>query len=223
MVYRSFENTSNSRNYEECEIYSSLLVSEKEKAQERDKIINRNRTDKEFYLRQANYPNVKLFAPILNYKVDDIWSTIKNHNPPTSLSGNDLELIYKMAGEAPDDVRNFSTDVLKKGRFGCWTCTVIRKDKAVNNLICNGFSELEPLLHYRNWLSEIREDKQYRCSLRRNGQKGPGPFTLEARYEMLEKLLETQENCGIRLIEEKEIKLIKELWNKDLTSSIYIE
>jgi len=158
---------------------------------ERDKIIENHYTNNPYYLKQANFPNTKIFAPILDYKVSDVWSVIKSDYLPTSINGNALELIYKSAGEEQIDFKDFSSPSLQKGRFGCWTCTVVRKDKAVKNLITNGYDSLIPLFNFRNWLYELRDNKEFRCKWRRNGAKGLGPFTLDARKLILEELKST--------------------------------
>ncbi|MDP3442661.1 MAG: phosphoadenosine phosphosulfate reductase, partial [Ignavibacteria bacterium] len=190
---------------------------------ERDKIITSNYTDRPYYLKQADYPNVKLFAPIINYQVSDIWSIVKSKQKPLSLKGIELEAMYQKAGEEQIDFIDSSSNALQKGRFGCWTCTVIRKDKAVKNLISNGCDELKPLLEFRNWIFVQRDNIDYRCKYRRNGVKGLGPFTLEARKEILVRLLKAQSECGFDIIADEEIEYIFDLWKKDENSNNYRE
>ena len=102
-----------------------------------------------------------------------------------------------------------------KGRFGCWTCTVVRQDKAVEYLIQDGEKSLIPLFEFRNWLAEIRYNTSYRFKIRRNGNKGPGPFTLEARKEILNRLLEAQGKTTWELITNEEIEYIRGQWLLD--------
>lgn len=49
------------------------------------------------------------------------------------------------------------------------------------------------------------------------GQHIPGPFTLQARRMILDKLLTTQEEYGAELITQAEIQVIRRLWTEDLT------
>ncbi|PGE95004.1 DNA phosphorothioation system sulfurtransferase DndC, partial [Bacillus toyonensis] len=49
------------------------------------------------------------------------------------------------------------------------TCTVVKKDKALAGFIDNGEEWLKPLLEFRNWLSEIRDVREYRQKTRMNG------------------------------------------------------
>lgn len=190
---------------------------------ERDKIIQNNNTENPYYYRQVNFPNVKIFAPIIDYNVEDIWSVLKSKQKPFAINGAELELIYKKAGDDQIDLKDYSSNSLQKGRFGCWTCTVVRKDKAVKNMITNGCDSLIPLLNFRNWIYELRDNPDFRCKHRRNGQKGLGPFTLEARKLILNELLTTQNASGYSLIGEKEIDYIKKLWDLDMKNKKYNE
>lgn len=200
-----------------------LIGVRKGESLERDKIIKSNYTEKPYYLKQTDYPNVKLFAPILNYQVSDIWSIVKSNQRPSSLKGIELEMIYQKAGEEQIDFIDSTSNALQKGRFGCWSCTVVRKDKAVRNLIINGHDELKPLLEFRDWIYIQRDNSDFRCKYRRNGTKGIGPFTLDARKEILNRLLKAQYESGFMLISDKEIEYIFDLWEKDKNNNKYRE
>ena len=200
--------------------YTVLVGVRKGESQERDKIINRNGTENPFYLTQSNYSNTNIFAPIINYSTKDVWEAIDTLEVPVSINGNKLRQLYQ---KASDNNVSQSVEDIHSSRFGCWTCTVIRKDKAVNNLINSGEKNLQSLLDFRNWLTEIRDNNDYRCKYRRNGQKGLGPFTINARKEILNKLLKVQESSNLVLIDIEEIKYIKDLWKIDYNNSNYLE
>jgi DNA sulfur modification protein DndC len=87
---------------------------------------------------------------------------------------------------------NFDGAPCAGSRFGCWTCTVVRRDRTMEELIRSGYDSLQPLLDFRNWLSCLRNDPRERWSTRRNGAAGPGPFTLAARRTILDRLLATE-------------------------------
>lgn len=86
-----------------------------------------------------------------------------------------------------------------------------------------GFSHLEPLLYFRDWLVAIRNDRGRRMKRRRNGlvslmkdgSPTPGPFTLETRQEILDRLLAVQEEVGFDLISDSEIATIRRVWADD--------
>ena len=135
--------------------------------------------------------------------------------PPHSIEGARLLNLYKEAsGECPT-IRDPKGTPCGKGRFGCWTCTVVRKDRAMTSMVAEGHSRLEPLLAFRNWLVGIRDDKKYRHCRRRNGQVGLGPFRLSARKLLLKKLLTLQRKTGFSLISRTEIRAIKDLWKHE--------
>ena len=113
--------------------------------------------------------------------------------------------------------------VTGNSRFGCWICTMVKEDKSLMNFINHGAKELIPLRDFRNWLLEIRNNPQYRDNKRRNGsvyvknngEMGLGPFTLEGRKLILEKLLQLEVESGLDLITEDELKYIDKLWEED--------
>src|SRR5207302_614548 len=79
-----------------------------------------------------------------------------------------------------------------------------------------------PLLEFRDWLAEIRNDARYRWPKRRGRKEGLGPFTLKARREIYERLIQAEEivrahpkGRGLRLIGASEKRLIEELWRED--------
>jgi DNA sulfur modification protein DndC len=85
----------------------------------------------------------------------------------------------------------------------------------MEGLIRSGYSALEPLLEFRNWLNCIRDDSRMRWPVRRNGAVGMGPFTLVARATILERLLSTQQAVGFQLIAPDEVEAIKQEWEAD--------
>lgn len=192
-------------------------------SKERDKILSKYSTDKPLIFNQAGHSKTKLFCPIANFSVEDVWESLFELNFPESVDIHQISDIYKkVSGECPI-IRLPDSNPCSKGRFGCWTCTVVRKDKATHNLIKNGYVSLQPLLDFRNWLLEIRDNPEYRCTVRRNGVKGLGPFRLSAREEILKKLLDTQKESGFDLIGVIETARIKELWEFDVKSNNYVE
>ena len=110
-----------------------------------------------------------------------------------------------------------------KGRFGCWTCTVVRKDKSVESMINNGHENLTELFYFRNWLISFRNDLEFRCKFRRNGTASLGPITLEGRKIILDRLLIAEDKSNLKLIENAELARIYELWKLDINNVKYRE
>jgi len=161
----------------------------------------------------------KLFLPILDLSVPDVWEVIYLFDRPRSIDVNELASLYRGAsGECPM-VKSPNAPPCATGRFGCWTCTVVRKDKSAQSLIDSGYSELQPFLEFRNWLSDIRNDPQRRWSVRRRGTRGLGPFTLEARAEILRAIRRLEVETGTCLVSREESEEIARLWLKDVPFS----
>ena len=111
-------------------------------------------------------------------------------------------------GECPL-VIDESTPSCGNSRFGCWTCAVVTKDRAMKSLIKNREQWKVPLLEFRNKLAEtsIPANKEtFRNRKRRTGKiqfqrakegqaiivehgQIPGPYLLKYRKEWLQELL----------------------------------
>ncbi|MFA0677634.1 DNA phosphorothioation system sulfurtransferase DndC, partial [Vibrio sp. 10N.222.51.A6] len=75
-------------------------------------------------------------------------------------------------GECPM-VIDETTPSCGNSRFGCWTCTVVTKDRAMESLIQNGESWMSPLLEFRDMLAETgipKNKDEYRNFKRRTGK-----------------------------------------------------
>lgn len=178
----------------------------------------------------SDLKNALVYRPIVNIGTDEVWEYLASHNPPWGGTHDALIKLYReaMGGECPivlsqDDAPGCGTN---SSRFGCWTCTVVNKDRSLQGFVDVGKDEFLPLLAFRDWLVEIRNKPEYRQVTRRNGilmMKGgkhiPGPFTVEARQMILDRLLEVQAVYGGELISQEEIDLIKRIWAEDLINT----
>lgn len=175
----------------------------------------------------GSLPNAFVYRPIVDLSTDDVWEFLASNNPPWGGTHSSLIKLYREAagGECPivlsqEEAPGCGTN---SSRFGCWTCTVVNKDKSLQGFVDVGKTEYQPLIDFRDWLVEIRNKPEYRQVERRNGTvtiKGgkhiPGPFTVEARQMILDKLLTIQTDYGHDLISQEEIDLIKQIWAEDL-------
>lgn len=200
-----------------------LLGTRNGESQQRDIILKNNSTDNQFYFHQNNIRDTIIFSPIVNYETADIWSVIQKDYLPSIIDYKKMMGLY--------NIDDFENPIIKKqnfspygnSRFGCWTCTVVRKDRAVRSLVDQGYNDLKPLLEFRNWLSIMRDDPCNRCKKRRNGATGLGPITLKGREKILEYLLQTQKESGFNLISNNELSEIYKYWNADKISNKYNE
>lgn len=192
-----------------------LLGIRKGESIERDRVLERHRTNHEYFFKQSNNKNAIIYSPIIKYEVDDVWSILNKTKRPLSINTKKLQLLYSVLNTDTSNSLGESDIFQAKGRFGCWTCTVVRHDRAMENLIKDGEEFLQPLLEFRNWLAVIRNNPSYRLKARRNGDKGLGPFTIEARKEILDRLLVAQSETKWALICDEEIEYIKNQWILD--------
>jgi DNA sulfur modification protein DndC len=203
--------------------YTVLLGLRRGESSTRDTTIRKHRIDGSLALRQSGNPRARIFAPILHHTATQVWATINQLDVLRCIDTARLGQLYRDAsGECPI-VRDPQGTACAKGRFGCWTCTVVRKDRAVTGLVERGHDTLAPLLEWRNWLQSIRDDETRRCVRRRNGTRGPGPFTLAARKELLHSLLRVERRAGHALIAGAEVRAIRALWKMDQLDPRYRE
>lgn len=175
----------------------------------------------------ADFKGCYIFTPIKDLSTEDVWITLLNSKPPWGGSYREIVNLYKNAtgGECPfvmssDDAPSCGTN---SARFGCWTCTVVDKDNSLESLITSGHQHLEPLALFRRRLKEVSDNPEYRSKMRRTGQPGLGPLTIEARKMLLDELLKVQAEVEIELISSTEIRLIKEQWTLDEAESVLRE
>lgn len=172
-----------------------------------------------------------VFRPIVELETDDVWEFLAENAPPWGGSHRRLIKLYRDAGGGECPVVTSKEDVPSCGttssRFGCWTCTVVEKDKSLAGFVEAGFDQFTPLLEFRDWLVEIRNDPARRMARRRDGRvtitkKGvfiPGPFNMATRREILDRVTKLQDEFTMSLIREDEIERIRELWVEDVIAS----
>lgn len=172
-------------------------------------------------LRKHILPNAYVFAPIKDIETNELWQYLNQVPPPWGGTNKELVTLYRNAnsGDCPLVIDD-TTPSCGNSRFGCWVCTVVKRDKSMEGLIENGEDWMEPLVEFRDLLAESRDRLDWRENTRRTGQDGPGPYIEEKRAEFLEKLLkaqkEIQESQGeIELISHQELVAIQIQWYRD--------
>ena len=150
--------------------------------------------------RHNDLPSCFVYRPISELSTDDVWEFLGETPPPWGGSHQDLITLYRNSegGECPvvtqrSDAPSCGTS---SSRFGCWTCTVVEKDRSLEGFIEAGFTEFAPLVGFRDLISDWRNDPEKRQARRRKGHvtvtaRGtfiPGPFTPSARRELLDRL-----------------------------------
>nr|MBI1231179.1 DNA phosphorothioation system sulfurtransferase DndC [Cytophagales bacterium] len=175
-------------------------------------------------LRKHQLPSAYVYAPIKDVTTNEVWQYLNQVPPPWGGTHKELVTLYRNAnaGDCPL-VIDETTPSCGNSRFGCWTCTVVNKDKSMEGLIDNGEEWMQPLSEIRDFLVETRDNQEkYRSRERRNGEIKEGvwgPLLFETRAEILRRILKAQklikESEGVELITHQEMVLIQYHWFRD--------
>ena len=214
----------------------------------RDQVLSLHNIQNSLLLRHSTLPNAFVYAPIVDFGLNDVWFYLLSVPSPWNDDNKELVTLYRNSnaqGECPLVVDE-TTPSCGNSRFGCWTCTVVTKDKAMEGLIDSGEDWMLPLLEFRDFLAETQDPKkkpEIREYRRRNGQITilnnklvHGPYTLEFCQELLRRLLTTQQQVrqdgpdpDIKLITDDELEAIRKIWRterqdwEDAVPQIYAE
>lgn len=179
----------------------------------------------------ANLPNSLVYSPIEDWSNDDVWTYLMQVPNPWGYDNKALLTMYQGAsadGECPLVVDS-STPSCGDSRFGCWTCTLVDKDKSMAAMIQNDNEKswMLPLLSLRDRL-DLADDRHLRDFRRITGRVQlhgdrliHGPYTQPAREEWLRELLAAQrwirDNApeavrDTQLISSEELSEIRRIW-----------
>ena len=98
----------------------------------RAQVIAKHRVDGTRLGRHTSLPNAYVYTPIDDWTADEVWEYLMSAPRPWGGDNRALLELYRgsNAGECPI-VIDTSTPSCGNSRFGCWTCTVVTKDKAM--------------------------------------------------------------------------------------------
>jgi len=214
-----------------------LLGARKSESSTRGQVMSNRNEQRTYVSRHNEIPNAMVFTPIEDWDTDDVWTYIISSSPPWGGDNKELVTMYRNAqsGECPL-VIDKSTPSCGGGRFGCWTCTVVQRDRSMEAMIDNGEDWMQPMLDFRDWLVTTQEPEnkyKIREHRRRTGrvqfsEPDPdtgekkiiwGPYTFAFRKQILEKLLEAEDEVrengpdpDVLLIQPHELHQIRQLW-----------
>lgn len=197
----------------------------------RDQVLSLHSIDNSSLMRHTTLPNAFVYAPIIDFSLNDVWFYLLNVPSPWNNNNKELVTLYRNSnaqGECPLVVDD-TTPSCGNSRFGCWTCTVVTKDKSMEGFIDSGEDWMLPLLEFRDYLADTQDPEkkpEIREHRRSNGQVTiinnkliHGPYTLDFCKKLLKMLLETQEKVrqegpdpNIRLITDDELDEIRNIW-----------
>ena len=199
----------------------------------RDQVLNLHQIKDSLLSRHTSLPNAFVYTPIVDFSLNDVWIYLFQVPSPWGNDNKELFALYRNAnaGECPLVVDE-TTPSCGNSRFGCWTCTVIAKDRSMEAMIDNGEDWMMPMLEFRDFLASTQDPEtkeRYREHRRRGGyiqeRDGKlirGPYKLEFCKELLRKLLETQQQVrqegpdpDIELITPAELEEIRKIWRTE--------
>ncbi len=215
-----------------------VLGARSDESATRAQTIKKHKIEGSKLSRHSSLPGAFTYMPIEDWNFDEVWLYLLGAEAPWGGDNFDLFDLYKgsTAGECPL-VIDTNTQSCGNSRFGCWTCTVVTKDRAMEGLIESGASWMQRLKEFRDMLYETTDPEkkaEFRNYKRRSGQvtftsnwseDGKdkhilGPYWLKYRKKWLRQLLEIQSQLNeqgrtITLIQEEELHAIRREWLYD--------
>jgi len=210
-----------------------LLGTRYEESAARERSIKKHEVKGKRLSKHPTSVNTFVYSPIKDLMLEEVWYIINTVPSPWDFDNSILFQIYSDASaddyECPTVVTNRKHTSCGQSRFGCWTCTVVKKDKSMSALVEKGQEWMKPLLDFRNQLVEERNLSQNRSTTRRNGVEAidsegvnQGNYVPEYLAKILRELLEIQKKVQetkphINLINNQELIAIQVIWNRDGT------
>ena len=210
-----------------------LLGTRKDESSTRQQTMNLLEIENSVLSHHKKFAQTYVYTPLVDFTTEDVWNYLLQNKNPWGENNRDLLSLYQdaNANECPLVV-DATTPSCGSGRFGCWTCTVVDKQKSLDSMIENGEEWMEPLAELRHELKKTQDPQTWpkiRQITRRNGHVDlrndgsdytPGPYTLEFRKQYLEKLLLGQQKIqkhdpNMILISEEEIHEIQRIWRTE--------
>lgn len=191
-------------------------------------------------------PNSLIYSPIEDWSTDEVWMYLMQVPNPWGHANRDLLTMYR--GASADNecplVVDTTTPSCGNSRFGCWTCTVVRRDRSMEAMIQNDSEKewMTPLLELRNEMAKLHpetgrwDDRDRRDWRRSSGRLRlyetrdgelmsiPGPYTRRWREHWLRRLLQAQvdvrvdgppEVADLALIRPEELREIRRIWRAE--------
>ncbi len=152
-----------------------VLGVRKGESNSRDRVLESHSVENSDLMKHSTLTNAFTFAPIIEFDVDDVWNLLLNYPCPWGGDNQKLFKLYSDSAASTEcplmiDQETKNTGSCGNSRFGCWVCTVVNEDKSLSGFIKSGVKWLRPLLEYRNWLYNIRDDRTLRMKKRVTGQ-----------------------------------------------------
>ncbi len=206
-----------------------VLGSRRGESMTRDQVFNKYQIPGSRLDMHSQLSNAWVYMPIEDFSTDDVWTYLLQHTSPWGNDNRQLASLYQSAqdGECPLVV-DTTTPSCGNSRFGCWTCTVVSRDRSMEAMIDSGEEWMQPLLDFRDYLAETQDPEVKQEQREHKGRNGRIRFSKSGRLlyrtykldfskQMLRRLLETQKDIyehapDFSLISEAELHEIRHIW-----------
>ena len=191
----------------------AIIVLGTRKAESPNRALTMKTYDNGERLHKHRLPNAFVYSPIADLSNNEVWAYLLQSPNPWNGDNKKLLKLYGNAcssGECPFVIET-GTQSCGKSRFGCWVCTVVDRDKSMENFIDNGEEWMQELLNFRNWIYDIRQETNQNIPVNFNGNTKFGPFLLRVRKMILGRLLDIQDHLSVELITSEELRYIQKL------------
>ncbi|SRR5712692_3090828 len=150
-----------------------------------------------WYFKGPTGSNRSYYAPIVKWRTCKVWDFLVFVAPVLGWPTDKLFALY-----GNQDLR-----------FGCWTCSLVRRDRTMEDIMTRpGMENLAELHAFRNEIIAQCRDPVNRLK-RPNGKLGAA-VRLEVRRELVRRLVSLQTRLGIALITPEEVGAIRREWRK---------
>lgn len=199
----------------------TIIILGTRKAESANRAASMEKYDNGNKLKKHRLPNVFVYTPIADLSNNEVWAYLLQAKNPWGTNNRELLKLYGSAcdmGECPFVIET-GTQSCGKSRFGCWVCTVVDRDKSMENFVENGYDWMEELLDFRNWIYDIRQQKYQRYPKWFPEKIKFGPFLHLIRNDLLVRIKKIQDKLSSHLnkkiITDKELEIINRLLLKE--------
>ena len=151
-----------------------LLGMRKSESTVRNQVMELYKIDNSLLSRHSKYAQTYVYTPLEDFTAQDVWNYLLQNKNPWGEQNRDLLALYQDANAAECPlVVDTTTQSCGNGRFGCWTCTVVDKDKTLGNFIEKGDEWMETLVDLRAILKDSQDPSRWddiREKKRRSGR-----------------------------------------------------